>query len=143
MGSFEMDHRDLGCLYNHPVQRIHLSCWFRMFKHGLPAKQFQNAVRFGLPILKSVLSEFFFTFCNWHKGIQNGSFWLFVTPTVFLTGYDLLYMGVGSLLWFLATLLLELAFATPKLRAWLQFRRVDAPRTGGGLDIHFLENVSI
>ncbi|CAL1171712.1 unnamed protein product, partial [Cladocopium goreaui] len=45
-----------------------------------------------------------------------------------ITGYDLLYMGVGSLLWFLATLLLELAFATPKLRAWLQIRRVDVPR---------------
>ena len=47
------------------------------------------------------------------------------------SGYDLLYMGVGSLLWFLATLLLELAFATPKLRAWLQIRRVDVPRGGG------------
>lgn len=48
-----------------------------------------------------------------------------------ITGYDLLYMGVGSIFWFLATLLLELAFATPKLRAWFQFRHVDAPHEGG------------
>ena len=39
-------------------------------------------------------------------------------------------MGVGSVFWFLATLLLELAFATPKLRAWFQFRNVDAPHEG-------------
>ncbi|CAE7550939.1 ABCA1 [Symbiodinium sp. CCMP2592] len=45
-----------------------------------------------------------------------------------ITGYDMLYMGVGSLVWFGAALLLELAFATPKLRSALELWHVDAPR---------------
>lgn len=44
-----------------------------------------------------------------------------------ITGYDMLYMGVGGLVWFGITLVLELAFATPKLRSALQFGTVDAP----------------
>lgn len=46
-----------------------------------------------------------------------------------IAGYDLLYMALQSVFCFLATLLLELAFATPKLRAYLQFT-TDAPRRG-------------
>ncbi|CAK9113314.1 ABC transporter A family member 1 (ABC transporter ABCA.1) (AtABCA1) (ABC one homolog protein 1) (AtAOH1) [Durusdinium trenchii] len=48
-----------------------------------------------------------------------------------IAGYDLLYMGIGSIVWFAATLLLELAFATPKLRAFFQLRRIDVPREPG------------
>ena len=43
----------------------------------------------------------------------------------------MLYMGIGSIVWFAATLLLELAFATPKLRAFFQLRRIDVPREPG------------
>eukprot|EP00931_Biecheleriopsis_adriatica_P069363 TRINITY_DN4321_c0_g1_i1.p1 TRINITY_DN4321_c0_g1~~TRINITY_DN4321_c0_g1_i1.p1 ORF type:complete len:1964 (+),score=351.62 TRINITY_DN4321_c0_g1_i1:38-5929(+) len=45
-----------------------------------------------------------------------------------ITGWDLTYMGFGSIVWFMATLLLELAFATPKLRAALQLGTVDTGR---------------
>ncbi|CAJ1389550.1 unnamed protein product [Effrenium voratum] len=53
-----------------------------------------------------------------------------------IAGYDMLYMGVGSVIWFLATLVLELGFATPKLRALFQFRRFDAGRDDAQLDRH-------
>mmetsp|Transcript_30238 Transcript_30238/g.68157 ORF Transcript_30238/g.68157 Transcript_30238/m.68157 type:complete len:593 (-) Transcript_30238:233-2011(-) len=51
-----------------------------------------------------------------------------------IIGYDLLYMGVGSLLWFGITLLLELALATPRLRAMLQLRNVDVPSASAADD---------
>jgi len=42
-----------------------------------------------------------------------------------ILGWDLIYMGVGSVLWFATTLMLELALATPRLRALLQLRHLD------------------
>jgi len=42
-----------------------------------------------------------------------------------ICGYDLLYMGVGSVVWFVITLFLELALATPRLRAALRLRNID------------------
>jgi len=42
-----------------------------------------------------------------------------------ITGWDLVYMGVGSLVWFVITLFLELALATPRLRAMFQFQNID------------------
>ncbi|CAK9086607.1 unnamed protein product [Durusdinium trenchii] len=70
---------------------------------------------------------------------QNPGLWLGVgcpfegcePYALVIAGYDLLYMGIGSIVWFAATLLLELAFATPKLRAFFQLRRIDVPREPG------------
>jgi len=42
-----------------------------------------------------------------------------------IVGWDVIYMGVGSLVWFAITLVLELAFATPRLRAAFQVSRID------------------
>eukprot|EP00929_Paragymnodinium_shiwhaense_P046547 TRINITY_DN23705_c0_g1_i1.p1 TRINITY_DN23705_c0_g1~~TRINITY_DN23705_c0_g1_i1.p1 ORF type:complete len:1941 (+),score=414.00 TRINITY_DN23705_c0_g1_i1:131-5953(+) len=44
-----------------------------------------------------------------------------------IIGYDLIYLFGGAFVWFLITLLLELALATPKLRAMLQFNKIDVP----------------
>jgi len=42
-----------------------------------------------------------------------------------ILGWDLIYMGVGSLVWFAITLILELSIATPKVRALCSFGQPD------------------
>lgn len=42
-----------------------------------------------------------------------------------ITGWDIIYMGLGALVWFVITLFLELALATPRLRAIFQLQNVD------------------
>jgi len=51
-----------------------------------------------------------------------------------ILGWDLIYMGVGSLVWFLITLILELCLATPKVRALFSFRRPNVVDTRESMD---------
>jgi len=51
-----------------------------------------------------------------------------------ICGYDLLYMGVGSLVWFGITLFLEISLATPRLRAIFRLNNVDVESQSTALD---------